>query len=252
MELWNRLNHVPEVKVTSGFIYRVQIPIFKKIYFSSKLEAFLNLKLIQKISKADVPFNYPNGRKIKVIFYLKFSAFRGPESQTFRQICKNYWKCPKLKNQLWKPQTVITWDIIIFKLYLILFLEARLKTLLHQIRYELEKTTELIGMIEDGLEKAETVTSRKKDVQKEVNLEQYKKLRVAIVRKWVDTLKSDLEPGFSGNSRPQRAFHLWLNKKNNRLGNPGSFSRILKYSIRIRNILKISMPINVIISRLIS
>ena len=58
-----------------------------------------------------------------------------------------------------------------------------MKTLLHQIRYELEKTTELIGMIEDGLEKAETVTSRKKDVQKEVNLEQYKKLRVAIVRK---------------------------------------------------------------------
>ena len=41
-------------------------------------------------------------------------------------------------------------------------------------------------MIEDGLEKADSVnskTSEKKLIKKEVNIEQYKKLRAAIIEK---------------------------------------------------------------------
>ena len=63
-------------------------PYFKENLFFIKIESISKSKIDTKISKADVPFNYPNGPKIKVTFCLKFSAFRGPESQTFRQICK--------------------------------------------------------------------------------------------------------------------------------------------------------------------
>ena len=62
----------------------------------------------------------------------------------------------------------------------------RLKRLLHQIRHELEQTQELIAMIEDGLDKADTVktkTDEKRQIKREVNVEQYRKLRTALIHK---------------------------------------------------------------------